>query len=34
MPSEVEHTSPITQIDSVEPLAFVAPAAEEEVCRI
>jgi PERQ amino acid-rich with GYF domain-containing protein len=34
MTSEVEHTSPITQIDSVEPLAFVAPAAEEEVCRI
>ncbi|XP_045797266.1 uncharacterized protein LOC123891435 [Trifolium pratense] len=30
MPSEVEHTSPITKIDSVEPLAFVAPAAEEE----
>lgn len=34
MPSEVEQTSPITQIDLVEPLAFVAPADEEEVCRI
>lgn len=30
MPSEVEQTSPITQIDLVEPLAFVAPADEEE----
>ncbi|KAL1352635.1 hypothetical protein HN51_016633 [Arachis hypogaea] len=30
MPPELEHTSPITQLDSVEPLAFVAPAAEEE----
>lgn len=34
VPSEMEHTSPITQIESVEPLAFVAPVAEEEVCRI
>ena len=34
LPSEMEHTSPITQQGSVEPLAFVAPAAEEEVCRI
>lgn len=32
MPSEMEHTSPITQLSSVEPLAFVAPAVEEEVC--
>lgn len=31
LPSEMEHTSPITQQGSVEPLAFVAPAAEEEV---
>ncbi|KAJ1389789.1 GYF-like domain superfamily [Sesbania bispinosa] len=30
MPSEMERTSPITQPGSVEPLAFVAPAAEEE----
>ncbi|XP_027349401.1 uncharacterized protein LOC113861005 [Abrus precatorius] len=30
MPSEMEHASPITQLGSVEPLAFVAPAAEEE----
>ncbi|XP_057437547.1 uncharacterized protein LOC130729727 isoform X2 [Lotus japonicus] len=30
MPSEMEHTSPITQLSSVEPLAFVAPAVEEE----
>lgn len=30
VPSEMEHTSPITQIESVEPLAFVAPVAEEE----
>lgn len=34
MPSEMEHTSPITQLGSVEPFAFVAPAAEEEVCII
>ncbi|KAE9590176.1 putative GYF-like domain-containing protein [Lupinus albus] len=26
----MDHVSPITQMDSVEPLAFVAPAAEEE----
>ncbi|KAG5107671.1 hypothetical protein JHK84_044578 [Glycine max] len=30
LPSEMEHASPITQHGSVEPLAFVAPAAEEE----
>ncbi|XP_061339086.1 uncharacterized protein LOC133285816 [Gastrolobium bilobum] len=30
IPSEMEHTSPITQLGPVEPLAFVAPAAEEE----
>ncbi|KAK7336102.1 hypothetical protein VNO77_16633 [Canavalia gladiata] len=30
MPSEMEHTSPITKLGSTEPLAFVAPAAEEE----
>ncbi|TKY63035.1 PERQ amino acid-rich with GYF domain-containing protein [Spatholobus suberectus] len=30
LPSEMEHTSPITQLGSVEPLAFVAPATEEE----
>ncbi|KAL9331206.1 hypothetical protein ACSQ67_000816 [Phaseolus vulgaris] len=31
LPSEMEHTSPLTQHGSIEPLAFVAPAAEEEV---
>ncbi|XP_020239315.1 uncharacterized protein LOC109818285 [Cajanus cajan] len=30
LPAEMEHTSPLTQLGSVEPLAFVAPAAEEE----
>ncbi|OIW02954.1 hypothetical protein TanjilG_13591 [Lupinus angustifolius] len=30
MPSGMEHTSPVTQHGSIEPLAFVAPAAEEE----
>ncbi|KAE9588878.1 hypothetical protein Lal_00012550 [Lupinus albus] len=30
MPSGMEYTSPITQHGSVEPLAFVAPAGEEE----
>ncbi|CAL0322967.1 unnamed protein product [Lupinus luteus] len=29
-PSGMDHTSPITQHGSIEPLAFVAPAAEEE----
>ncbi|CAL0323287.1 unnamed protein product [Lupinus luteus] len=30
MPSGMEYTSPITQHGSIEPLAFVAPAGEEE----
>ncbi|CAL0317109.1 unnamed protein product [Lupinus luteus] len=30
MSARMEHMSPITQMSSVEPLAFVAPAAEEE----
>ncbi|KAE9584459.1 putative GYF-like domain-containing protein [Lupinus albus] len=30
IPSGMEHTSPVTQHGSIEPLAFVAPAAEEE----
>ncbi|KAI4350484.1 hypothetical protein L6164_004936 [Bauhinia variegata] len=30
MPAAMEHTSPITEHGYVEPLAFVAPAAEEE----
>lgn len=34
LPSEMEHTSPLTQHGSIEPLAFVAPAAEEEVCEM
>lgn len=33
VPDGMEHVSPITQVDSLEPLAFVAPAAEEEVYR-
>ncbi|XP_042970124.1 protein ESSENTIAL FOR POTEXVIRUS ACCUMULATION 1-like [Carya illinoinensis] len=31
MPDGMEHVSPITQDGSIEPLAFVAPDAEEEV---
>lgn len=31
MPDWMEHVSPITQVRSIEPLAFVAPDAEEEV---
>ncbi|KAK7835648.1 hypothetical protein CFP56_023278 [Quercus suber] len=31
MPDGMEHVSPITQVGSIEPLAFVAPDAEEEV---
>ncbi|KAF7819394.1 uncharacterized protein G2W53_024849 [Senna tora] len=31
IPAGMEHTSPVTQLGSVEPLAFVAPATEEEV---
>ncbi|CAJ1788709.1 unnamed protein product [Sphenostylis stenocarpa] len=31
LPSEMEHTLPLTQHGSVEPLAFIAPADEEEV---
>ncbi|KAM4124565.1 hypothetical protein ACB094_01G240800 [Castanea mollissima] len=30
-PDGMEHVSPITQVGSIEPLAFVAPDAEEEV---
>ncbi|KAM2991833.1 hypothetical protein FF2_044129 [Malus domestica] len=30
MPDGMEHVSPITQVGSIEPLAFVAPDAEEE----
>ena len=32
-PDGMEHVSPITQVGSIEPLAFVAPDAEEEVCK-
>lgn len=31
MPDGMEHVSPITEVGSIEPLAFVAPDAEEEV---
>lgn len=34
MPTGMEDTPPVTQLGSVEPLAFVAPASEEEVCII
>ncbi|XP_008231081.1 PREDICTED: uncharacterized protein LOC103330307 isoform X1 [Prunus mume] len=32
MPDGMEHVSPITQVGSTEPLAFVAPDADEEAC--
>lgn len=34
IPGGMEHVSPITQDCSIKPLAFVAPDAEEEVCKI
>jgi len=34
LPSEMEYTSPFTEPGAVEPLAFVAPGAEEEVCEM
>lgn len=32
MPAGMEHTPKVTQLGSVEPLAFVSPASEEVVC--